>query len=150
MAPTFPDVRAIDSAVLSILTADPILAALMPGGVHWDVAPFGLTAFVSVSLQDFVADDIFGADNGGTETIGYLVKAVHRSSAADPALDAAARIHDLLQRQPLNLTGTGYELMLMQRSRRVRFSEFDGNNAEWQHIGGVYNVMVSRGEMPTT
>ena len=78
----------------------------MPGGVHWDTAPFGLTAFVVVSRQDFVPGDVFGADDAGTDTIGYLVKAVHRSAAADPALDAAARIHDLLQRQPLTLTGS--------------------------------------------
>jgi hypothetical protein len=143
-----PDVRAIDSALLAVLTGDPILAALMPGGVHWDTATFGLTAFVSVSLQDFVSGDVFGADDGGTETIGYLIKAVHRSTAADPALDAAARIHDLLHRQALSLPGSGYELMVMQRSRRIRYSEFDVSNAEWQHVGGVYSVMVSRGEKP--
>jgi len=145
MPTTYPDVRAVDTAILAILTGDPILAALMPGGVHWDTASFGLTAFVIVTLQDYVVGDVFGTDDGGTEQIGYLVKAVHRSSSADPALDAAARIHDLLQRQPLTLTGTGYELMVMQRARRVRYSEFDVNNAEWQHVGGVYNVIVSRG-----
>ena len=143
MPTTYPDVRAVDKAILAILTGDPILAALMPGGVHWDIAPIGLTQFVTVTLQDFVADYVMGADDSGTETIGYLIKAISRASAADAALDAAARIHDLLHRQPLNLTGTGYELMVMQRSRRVRYSEFDQNNTEWQHIGGVYDVMVS-------
>jgi hypothetical protein len=149
MPPTFPDLRAIDTAILAILTNDAILAALMPGGVHWDTASFGLTAFVVVSQQDHVVADVFGADDSGTELVGYLVKAVHRSSAADPALDAAARIHDLLQRQPLTLTDSGYELMLMQRTRRVRYAEFDVTNAEWQHVGGVYNVLVSRGAVAT-
>jgi len=147
MPPTMPDVRAIDQAVLAILTGDAILAALLPGGVHWDIAPAGLTQFVIVTLQDFTTDAVFGADDGGTETISYLVKAVTRTGAADTALDAAARMHDLLERQPLTLTGTGYELMVMQRTRRVRFSEFDLHNAEWQHIGGVYSVMVARGTM---
>jgi len=149
MPPTLPDIRAIDAALLAILTGDPILAALMPGGVHWDTADFGLTAFVVVSHQDHVVSDLFGPDDGGTDLVGYLVKAVHRSTAADPALDAGARIHDLLQRQPLTLTDTGYELMLMQRARRVRYSERDVNNAEWQHVGGVYNVLVSRGAVAT-
>jgi len=148
MPPTMPDVRVIDQAVLAILTGDAILAALLPGGVHWDIAPAGLSQFVIVSLQDFTTDAVFGDDDGGTETVGYLVKAVTRTGAADTALDAAARIHDLLERQPLNLSGTGYELMVMQRTRRVRYSEFDANNAEWQHVGGVYSVMVSRGTVP--
>ena len=149
MPTSYPDVRAVDKAILTILQNDPILSAIMPGGVHWDVAPIGLTQFVIVTLQDFVADYVFGADDSGTETIGYLVKAIARTSAADAPLDAAARIHDLLHRQPLPLTDTGYELMVMQRTRRVRYSEFDKDNNEWQHIGGVYSVMLSTGTMTT-
>ena len=141
---TLPDVRAIDAAIVAILKDDPILAALMPGGVHWDVAPAGAgLAFVVVTQQDFSAEYVFGANDGGIERVAYLIKAIARTSAADVPLDAAARIHDLLQRQPMNLTGTGYELMVIYRRRRVRYSEFDANKSEWQHIGGVYEVQVS-------
>ena len=140
---TFADVRSIDAAILAILTGDPILAALMPGGVHWDVAPAGLTAFVTVTRQDYSAALMFGANDGGNERFGYLVKAIARTHAADAPLDAAARIHDLLHRQPLTLTGTGYELMLMHRTRPVRMTEYDVKKSEWQHIGGVYDVLDS-------
>lgn len=146
--PTLPDVRTIDQAILAILTGDAILGALMPGGVHWDVAPPGVTAFVVVSVQDFESTYGFGALDGGIERIGYLVKAIARTKAADVPLDAAARIHDLLYRQPIDLTGTGYEWMATTRARRVRYSEYDQSNSEWQHIGAVYDVMVSS-EFPT-
>lgn len=142
--PTLPDVRAVDAAVLAILTGDPILAALMPGGVHWDIGPPGLTQFLTITQSDFHADLLFpGAD--GTEHTDYLIKAITRGTNMDPVLDAAARIHDLLHRQPLPLTDTGYELMIMQRVRRVRFHEYDATNSKWNHIGGVYRVMVSVG-----
>ena len=145
--PTLPDVRDIDQAILAVLTNDAILAALMPGGVHWDIAPPGLTAFVVVTAQDFEASYVFGANpataNGGIERLGDLVKAIQRTKAADAPLDAAARIHDLLQRQAIDLSGTGYELMTIQRVRRVRYSEYDQTTAEWQHIGAVYDVVVS-------
>jgi hypothetical protein len=143
MPPTLPDVREVDQAILAVLTGDAILAALMPGGVHWDVAPPGLTAFVTVTSQDFSASYVFGPNDGGIERIGYQVVAISRGSSSDAPLDAAARIHDLLQRQTLPLTGTGYELMSIHRSRRIRFSEFDRTNAEWQHIGAIYDVFVS-------
>jgi len=141
--PTLPDVRDVDQAILEVLTQDAILGALMPGGIHWDVAPPGLTAFVAITAQDFTADYVFGANDGGIERIGYQVVAITKGSSADAPLDAAARIHDLLQRQSLPLTGTGYEVMAVVRVRRIRFSEFDRTNAEWQHIGGIYNVIVS-------
>lgn len=152
--PTLPDVRDVDRAILNVLTSDAILTALMPGGVHWDVAPAGLTAFIVVTSQDFEASypltrrDV-GTIDGGMERIGYLIKAVKRTTNADAPLDAAARIHDLLHMQALDLSGTGYELMTIHRTRRVRYSEFDQSTAEWQHIGGVYDVIVSS-EFPIT
>jgi hypothetical protein len=140
---TLPDVRAVDAAILAILQGDPILAALMPGGVHWDIGPPGLTQFVTVSLNDFVSDLVF-SDADGTERTDYTIKAIARTAAVDPVLDAAARIHDLLQRQPLPLPDSGYELMIMRRVRRVRYSEYV-NSQTWQHVGGVYQVWVTVG-----
>jgi hypothetical protein len=142
--PTLTDVRAVDDALLAILTGDPILAALMPGGVHWDIGPPGLSQFVTISNADFVARLMF-RDADGTETTDYLIKAISRSTSVDPVLDAAARIHDLLHRQPLNLGDSGYELMIMQRVRRVRFHEYDPQQTKWNHAGGVYRVMVTVG-----
>ena len=141
---TLPDVRVIDEAILAVLTDDAILMALMPGGVHWAIAPPGLARFVIVDgAQDFEPSYVFGATDGGIERIGYLVKAIARASETDAPLDAAARIHDLLHMQPLVLTGTGYEWMATTRTRRVRYPERDPHNVEWQHIGAVYDVMVS-------
>ena len=141
--PTIPNVRAIDDAIIAMLAADPILAALMPGGVHWDVGPPGLTQFVTVTQSDFASELLFL--NTSNDRIDYLIKAIDRNSSADPALDAAARIHDLLEQYPLDLAGTGYELMLLRRVRRVRFSE-SINSVVWQHAGGVYQVLTTCGD----
>ena len=144
MATTHPDASALDSAILAVLSADPILAALMPDGVFWDVAPQGATAFVIVGLQDFVSALMLGGVDG-TEKTAYLVKATSRTTGGTTMRDAAARIHDLLHLQPLALEGTGYELMIMHRVRRVRYTEPDPTDSaeRWQHRGGVYDVMVS-------
>jgi len=147
--PTLPDVRAIDQAILSVLKNDTILSALMPGGVHWNVAPQGATAFVTIDRQDFEVTYAMGAHDGGIERIGYQIVARARTSAADTPLDAAARIHDLMHMQPLALDGTGYEWMATTRSRPVRFTDREQpSNTEWQTVGGVYDVMVSS-ELPT-
>lgn len=142
MPTVLPDVRAIDAAILNLLTADPILAALMPGGVHWDIAPPAANKFVIVTLGDFAHELMQG--DGGNERTDYLVKAIMRTNVADPVLDAAARIHDLLHFQTLDLSGSGYAQMILRRVRRVRYAEFVSNYT-WHHIGGVYQIMVTVG-----
>lgn len=144
MPTTHPDASALDAAIVNVLAADPILAALMPDGVHWDIAPQGATAFVIVGMQDFSAELMFpGVD--GLEKTAYLVKATARTTGGTMMRDAAARIHDLLHLQSLELEAAGYSLMLMKRIRRVRYTEPDPTDQaeRWQHRGGVYEVMVS-------
>jgi hypothetical protein len=144
VATTHPDASVLDAAIVGVLQADPILAALMPDGVHWELAPQGSTAWVSVALEDFVAELVFpGVD--GTERTNYTVKATARTTGGTTVRDAAARIHDLLHLQTLPLEGTGFELMILKRIRRVRYTADDPHDAaaQWQHRGGVYQVTVS-------
>ena len=142
---TLPDASALDAALLSRLQTDAVLTSLMPDGVYWDLAPQGSTEFVIVSLSDFSSELIFG-DADAFDRPAYLVKATARTTGGTAVKDAAARIHDLLHRQPLTLTGTGYELMLMRRVRRVRYTELDPTDQalRWQHRGGVYEILVSQ------
>ena len=144
MPATHPDASAIDAALIGVLQEDAILAALMPDGVFWELGPQGATAFVTVALADFSAELMLGGEDG-IETTAYTVKATARTTGGTAMRDAAARIHDLLHLQSLDLEGTGYEQMILKRIRRVRYTEPDPVDQadRWQHRGGVYEIMVS-------
>lgn len=133
----------VDAAIVETLQGDATLAALLPDGVFIDVAPANKTRFVIVS-QVIHEDHYALNDQAAFEQFLYLVKAVARdSSAGTPVKAAAVRINELLQFQPL--TVTGYDHMLTRREERVRYTEVDSENPEtrWQHRGGRYAVFVS-------
>jgi len=145
MAAVLPDMSAIDAAVIAKLDGDSILSALVPSGVFWDLAPQGTTLYVSVSLAEFVNEGVLGGADG-IDRVGYTVKVVSRTTGGTTVRDAAARIHDLLHLQSLDLDpSTGYEQMICKRVQRIRHTEPDAADpaAHWQHRGGVYDVMVS-------
>src|SRR5688572_19438599 len=93
----------------------------MPHGVHMDVAPSGATRFVIVSLV--VPEEEYQFGGVAFENNLYLVEARERSNSAVNVKAAAARIHELLQNQPLVVAG--FDHMLTRREERVRNTEVD-------------------------
>lgn len=140
-----PDSGQIDNAVLAKLNGDATLLAMLPQGAHFEEAPAGSKRFVIVSLADEV--DAHGFDGRVIEDAEYLVKAVALSTVATEAnmRAAAARIDTLLEGG--TLTATGYTLMTMHRTRRIRVTEVDDSDpsVRWFHRGGFYTVTMSAG-----
>lgn len=114
---------------------------LMTDGVYRTVARSGSKKFVIVDLFTNHDEPMFN----GTAYVEalYLVKAVHLSTSATTARQAADRIYDLLQDQPLEVSG--FDHMLTARVEQVDTEEVDDENKDirWQHIGGLYQVSVS-------
>ena len=138
------DSQDIDTALLTKLSSDGTLLALMPDNVWMDEAPPGSKRFVVVSLVDENDEQRFGAR--AFEEARYLVKAVALSTAPNAAANvksAAARIDVLLNDQ--TLTATGYSTMVMERESRIRVVEVDDVDptVRWYHRGGQYHVVMS-------
>jgi len=140
-----PDSQDIDTALLTKLSGDATLLALLPNGVWFDEAPPGSKRFVVVSLVDENDEQRFGAR--AAEDARYLVKAVMLTTASPTAnadiKAAAARIDVLLDNQ--TLTATGYASMLVERESRIRLTEVDDVDptVRWYHRGGQYRVVMS-------
>lgn len=136
-----PDSSAIDAAVIALLQADATLSALVPDGVWMDEAAEGSKRFVVVALLDEVDVGQFGGR--AYEDTLYVVKAVMLSTAGGNIRQAAARIDELLEDQPLTVSGYGW--MTMHRENRVRLTEVDDVNAaiRWHHRGGHYRVQMA-------
>jgi hypothetical protein len=131
----------VDAAVIAVLANDPALAALLPDGVFMDVAPAGTTRFVIVSQMVHEDSDAFHIT--AFERFEYLVKAVALDTSGVDISGAAVRIHELLQRGLLTITG--YAHMSTVRSGHVHRTEVDAIDSDirWQHRGGLYEITVS-------
>lgn len=137
------DPNEVDRAVIGKLSGDPTLAGLLPGGVFWDLAPIGTTAFVLVSLS--TSRGLPELEDGDTaRTLVYLIKAVARGTGSAPTAAADARIQALLDHGALDLPpAAGCELMIMRWIDRVRYAETTESAETWQHRGGRYEVTVT-------
>jgi hypothetical protein len=135
------DSSAIDNALIALLGSDPELLQLCPNGVYYDEAPPGSTRFVIVSLVQEVDVDVFGGN--GYEDALYTVEARMLSNSAGDIRSAAARIHTLLQDQPL--VAEGFTYMAMYRETRVRITEVDEVDVSirWNRRGGHYRVQMT-------
>lgn len=135
----------IDNALVAKLGADAALLALCPNGVYFDLAPPNATRFVLVSIVH--ADDETTYDaHPAVEGVTYAVKAVHLKSAGGDIKGAAARIHAVLQDQPL--TAPGYRWSTTHRDDddpRIRYTEPDDKDPSiiWYHRGGNYRVEMA-------
>jgi hypothetical protein len=131
----------VDAALSAKLLGDATLMALMPDGVYFDVASKNATRFVLLSLLTHEDNYQFGGE--AWEVFTYLVKAVALNTSGGDVKTAAQRIHTLLQDG--TLSATGYGLMRMQRTERLRITEVDeaNNDIRWQHRGGHYEVWVA-------
>lgn len=139
-----PDSQGIDTALLTKLSGDATLLALMPDNVWFDEAPPGSQRFVIVSLVEASDRAIFGGRK--FEDAHYLVKAVALSSAPSAATNvksAAARIDALLE--DATLTVTGYTTFEVSRESRIRITEVDDVDPtiRWYHRGGQYRVQMT-------
>jgi len=132
----------VERALIGKLTADPALAAALPDGVYYDLAPLGSTRFVIVSLSSSRA--LYEINDGETlRAFIYVVKGVALGSASDAVAAADKRIQELIDRQPLDLPPeAGATLMVARWVDRIRFTE-NANNDIWQHRGARYEITVT-------
>lgn len=134
----------IDAALIAVLQNDATLKTLMPDGVFFGLAGASFatgknsTRFVLVNVIENLDRAVFGGR--GIESVLYLVQAV---SLSGDSKGAAKRIDELLENNPL--TVTGYTWMSCAREQRVREMERDDVDASivWTHRGGMYRVEMS-------
>lgn len=135
------DSSQVDAALVAKLLGDTALMAITSDGVYFDEAPDGKTRFVIVQ-QHAHEESVMQPGATAFETFVYLVKAVTTGGSGADVSAAALRIQALLHFG--TLTPTGYSLMSMERTERIRYAEVDDKSTvRWQHRGGLYQVMVS-------
>ena len=141
------DSSAVDTAVITHLASDATLATLLPGGVHFGLAPQGKTAFALVTIDETADVAVFAetaAARRAIEVITYAVAAVVQTSAMGPATQAAARIDALLADQPLTVPGYGWlSTVRVDRIRDPGELDPSDKSIRWQHHGGRYRVQVA-------
>jgi len=141
------DSSAVDTAVITHLAGDATLATLLPGGVHFGLAPQGKTAFALVTIDETADVAVFAetaAARRAIEVITYAVAAVVQTSAMGPATQAAARIDALLADQPLTVPGYGWlSTVRVDRIRDPGELDPSDKSIRWQHHGGRYRVQVA-------
>jgi hypothetical protein len=141
------DASAVDTALIAWLAADATLAALLPGGVHFGLAPQGVTAFALVTVDETADVAVFAASPAARraiEVITYAVQAVLPTSALGPATQAAARIDALLEDQPLTIPGYSWlSTVRVERLRPAGEPDAVDKNIRWQHAGGRYRIQVA-------
>jgi hypothetical protein len=144
---SLPDSGEIDNALVNVLSADAELLALVPDGVYFDEAPQGMDAFALISLVEGIVLTQMGAatERRAAESCEYIVKAVMLSGSSANARKAAARIDELLEDQPLAITG--FTCLSVNRTARIRDTEVDSVDAtiRWQHRGGHYRIVAAPG-----
>jgi len=137
------DTSAIVNAIIAVLGADPTLLALMPNGVYYLNGPNGATRFVSVKIQD--ATDVAEFGRRAIEDAHYEILATALSSMIGPddMRAAAYRIDELLEDQPIAVTG--YEWMTTHRVNPVidKMTDPENPNLEWRYRGGTYHVVFA-------
>lgn len=133
--------------MITHLAGDATLATLLPGGVHFGLAPQGKTAFALVTIDETADVAVFAetaAARRAIEVITYAVAAVVQTSAMGPATQAAARIDALLADQPLTVPGYGWlSTVRVDRIRDPGELDPSDKSIRWQHHGGRYRVQVT-------
>jgi hypothetical protein len=136
------DTSDIAAALIQKLGSDSELLALCPNGVYRDEGYPGMTRFVIVSL--LAGEDVGVFGRRAIEAGVYLVEARMLSTVTGANIKrAAARIDELLEDQPL--TVTGFTWMTMHREEPIGFTEVDAldPSIKWFRRGGRYRVELS-------
>jgi hypothetical protein len=133
---------AVDTAVLAVLKSDTALAALLPDGVWIGTAGRDSRRFVLVQQLDHIDDAMFGGT--AYERFVYLVRAFALATDAVVVSGGADRIHALLHRQPLSVTGYTHmgTLRIGHQGDDPELDPVD-TDLRFQHRGGQYEVFVS-------
>jgi len=136
------DVAAVDAALVARLAADATLAALLPDGIYFDVAPGNKTRFVIVQFQTHEITDGFGMEL--YEVLMYRITARVLTATGVDANAAAFRIHQLLSWLPLGVIAgyTHMETLQVGRDKHMEVDAID-NDIRWQVAGGDYEIWVS-------
>jgi hypothetical protein len=136
------DATEVERALIGKLAADATLAAAMPDGVYYDLAPIGSTKFIIVSLSS--SRGLYELNDGETlRAFIYVVKGVALGTGSSAVAAADKRIQELIDRQPLDLPPeAGATLMVARWVDRIRFTE-NANNDVWQHRGARYEITVT-------
>lgn len=139
------DSAAIDAALTARLEGDAALKALAPDGVYFDVAPQGATQFVVLSLYEHADATVMGppGQRRSSEDATYDIRAVALDTSGRDARQAALRIDDLLEDQPLTIAG--FTCLEIYRVRRIRETAVDAVDQamRWQHRGGRYRILAA-------
>jgi hypothetical protein len=135
----------IDAALIERLATDATLRALCPDGVYFDLAPKDSQRFVHVSLAESLDSWAQGepGKRRAQEDCTYAIQACVVEESAVAAKAAAQRIDELLEDQPLTMTG--YRNIAIHRVSRIRLTAADGTDPSlrWQYRGGRYRVAVT-------
>ena len=138
-----PDSHEIDRAVLALLRADATLAGYAPDGIYFGSADSGAQYFVLISIIAALDTAQFG--RRAWDDVLYAIDAVMltKPGGGNDADEAAARIDELLDDQPLSVTGFDY--MTMHRINRIAEDERDEVNPAivFYHRGGRYRVQMT-------
>ena len=136
------DSSEIDNALVAKLASDSELLAMMPNGIYYGLAAEGSTRFVLVTLE--TATDIAQFGGRAIEERYYLIEAVGLSSTNPAMQQAAARIDQLLEDQPLTIDGYDWMTTYRIEPRRAPTEPDESNRSlRWFRRGGVYKVAAT-------
>ena len=137
----------IDNAICATLGRDSALLTLMPNGVYFASAPPEARRYVLVTHDGNPVDlAVFG--RRAQEEIRYRIVAVGLSTMSPNMDQAAYRIDQLLEDQPV--TVAGYTWATVHRLNRIRETTVDPINpsARWHTRGGIYYALFATGSAP--
>lgn len=140
---TLADSHEIDRALIALLRADALLTGYAPDGVWFESAGQNAQHFVLVSITESLDTQQFG--RRAWDDILFSVDAVMliKADGSNDADEAAARINELLDGQPLTVNGFAY--MTMHRVSRIAEDEHDDQTPSivFYHRGGRYRVQMT-------
>jgi len=131
----------LDKHIYELLAADSTLTALIPGGIHDEVAPADTVCphLVLISYLPGVDRHLMGAVSKRAWTsFGKLVKSVTEG-------DSFAVNFRIMARAEILLAGTHAGLVLgVYKANEVRYIEQDGDR-RWNHYGYIYRAIARDG-----
>lgn len=131
--------KAIATALTTLLTGDATLMALATGGVHSQRVPQDTSPPYVVFAQQTGLDHYSFAKRAWEERF-YLVRGITKGSDADSADDIAARIDLILN--DATLTVAGYTNIVCRRVQPIEYPE-SPDGVEYHHAGGIYRIGVA-------
>lgn len=124
-----------DEFIFQTLSGDAELGALIPGGVHSEVAPEG-TASPWIVFQYLGGSDLRGVGTVRVYASGvWIVKVIGEGQSFADLAEAADRMDTVLH------GSFGGVVVACYREQPFRFAEVDGDR-QYRHLGGNYRLLV--------